>query len=167
MKKNIKVISALMLSTSLFTVSVYADPIIAKSSEVPKITVESNMNVNSSDVLMANKLIENFNIINVIKVNGIITTEIHDNPSTGYTWTFEVSGDPGVLKYTFIDKPESKIQTDDKALKKPLISGEGTDKILTIRGMKPGKAKLKMSLVRLWEKNVESAKVMEFEVLVK
>ncbi|MGB5824613.1 MAG: protease inhibitor I42 family protein [Proteocatella sp.] len=125
------------------------------------------MNVNSSEVLIANKTIENLNLINTIKVNGIISTEVYDNPSTGYTWIFEVTGDPGVLKYTFLDKPVSKTPAYNKASEKPLMCGEGTNKILTIKGLKAGKAKLKMSLVRPWEKNIEPAKVMDFEVLVK
>lgn len=167
MKKNLKFITVLLLSTSMLTFSVYAAPTTSQSSKVPNETVENTMNVNSSDVLIANKMIENLNLINAIKVNGIISTEVYDNPSTGYTWIFEVTGDPGVLTYTFLDKPVSTIQTDDKASEKPLICGEGTNKILTIKGIKSGKAKLKMSLVRPWEKNIEPAKVMEFEVLVK
>jgi len=116
MKKNLKIITALLLSTSMLTFSVYAEPAIAQSAEVSKATAESTMNVNSSEVLIANKTIENLNLINALKVNGIISTEVYDNPSTGYTWIFAVSGDPGVLKYTFLDKPVNTIKTDNKVL---------------------------------------------------
>ncbi len=161
MKKNLKIITAMALSISILSLPVYAVPVQTNS----QATVNT-MNVNTSETLIANKTVENLNLINELKVNGKISTEVYDNPTTGYTWVFEVTGDKGVIDYTFLNKPV-EIKPEEKNTKEPMICGEGTNKILTIKGLKAGKAKLKMSLVRPWEKNVEPAKIMEFEVLVK
>lgn len=157
MRKNLKIITAITLSFSLLSVSAYA---------LPVQTNVNTMNINTSETLIANKTVENLNLINELKVNGKISTEVYDNPTTGYTWVFEVTGDKGVIDYSFLDKP-AEVKIEDKASKEPMICGAGTNKILTIKGLKSGKAKLKMSLVRPWEKNIEPAKIMEFEVLVK
>lgn len=175
MKKNVKIMTAMALAVSMLSAPVYAlsfqtnsKVIVSNASQTSekKDVVENTMNVNNSEALIANKTVENLNLINELKVNGNISTTVYDNPTTGYTWEFEVTGDKDVIEYTFLDKP-SEIKKDDKIDNKPMICGEGAEKLLTIKGLKPGRAKLKMSLVRPWEKDMEPAKIMEFEILVK
>lgn len=175
MKKNVKIMTAMALAVSMLSAPVYALPFQTNSKVIVNSSVavsdkkdvaENTMNINKSEALIANKTVENLNLINELKVNGKISTTVYDNPTTGYSWEFEVTGDKDVIAYTFLDKP-SEIKPEDKISKEPMICGEGAEKLLTIKGIKPGRAKLKMSLVRPWEKDLEPAKIMEFEILVK
>lgn len=153
MKKSLRKTLVLIIAASILVMPVYAAD--SQSKEISK-------NVNTTETLMADKIVENNNLLNEIKVNGKISTEVYENPTTGYTWKFEVTGDKGVIDYTFLDKIN-----DNKVKEEPMICGAGSNKILTIKGLKAGKAKLKMSLVRPWEKDVEPAKIMEFDIVVK
>lgn len=106
-------------------------------------------------------------MLNTIKVKESIQTRIYENPSTGYTWVFEITGDKNVINYTFEVPKLTPQEANATEVIEPAICGAAVEKILTLKGLKSGRATLKMKLVRPWEKNVAPIQTMEFEILVK
>lgn len=172
MNKFVKLLSLTTLSLALMTTGIFAAtpakvPTSGKTTTTTVVTTkDSEMNINTSTDLMANKVTQTNNMLNTLKVKGVVQTKIYENPSTGYTWVFQVTGDQNVIAYTF-EAPVLKDAPKSTNLTEPLICGAGLDKTLTIKGLKAGRATLKMKLVRSWEKNVAPIQTMEFEILVK
>jgi predicted secreted protein len=164
----LKLIGATVLVFSLLANGVFATTAIQKNTIKP--IVPAQVNQTASKVLIANKTIDILNLVNTIKINEVIKTDIYENPSTGYSWNIEVLGDQDAISYTFEFVPvpvKIDAKTSKKIEQKPLICGEGTFKTLAIKGLKPGKATVKMTLLRPWEKNIAPVKTMEFEIEVK
>lgn len=168
MKKTLKFIGVTVLAFSLLSNGVFAATAIQKHTVKP--IAQSQVKPNTPKVLIANKTIDILNLVNTIKINEVIKTDIYENPSTGYSWQIEVLGEKDAISYTFEFLPvpaKIDVKATKKIEQKPLICGEGTLKTLAIKGLKPGKATVKMTLIRPWEKNMEPVKTMEFEIEVK
>lgn len=153
MKHLLKGITLTLVATSLLAGAAFA--------ATPTPTKAININVTES--LIANKKIEVLNLENQLKIGSEMVTEIYDNPSTGYEWKISVTGDSKAISYSLKEK---EVKVDPKAEVKPAICGEGAYKNLVVKGLKAGKATIKMTLVRPWEKNAEPAQTMEFIVNV-
>ncbi len=172
MNKFVKLLSLTTLTLALMTTGMFAAtptkvaPVVKSTTAVTTVNKDAQMNINGSSELIANKITETNNLLNSLKVNGTIQTNLYENPTTGYVWQFQITGDKNVISYTF-EAPVTKTTDSKGTVSTPAICGAGSDKTLTIKGLKPGRATLKMQLVRPWEKNTAPIKTMEFEILVK
>ncbi len=173
MNKIVKLLSLTTLSLALMTTGIFAaTPVKGATTGKTATTVSvvnkaEEMNINNTGELIANKITQTNNLLNTLKVNGTIQTTVYENPTTGYVWQFEITGDKNVISYTFEAPVVKTTDLKTPSATAPVICGAGSDKILTIKGIKAGRATLKMKLVRPWEKNTAPAKTMDFEILVK
>lgn len=123
-----------------------------------------NANVNEGNIMIADRIVENMNMINKVKIGKTISVLVDENVTTGYSWTIKVTGDSKAIKTTFA---EVKNKEDASQMEgKPLICGAGVEKELTVKGIKKGQAIITMTYARSFEKNVEPIKTMVFVVNV-
>lgn len=124
-------------------------------------------NINTGTTLIADRVVENYNMINKVKVGKTITVTVDENVTTGYEWSIKVDGDKKSVKTSFVDaKIEIKDKKTDGQTTQPLICGAGVKKTLEVKGLAPGKATITMTYARPFEKAVEPIKTMVFVVEV-
>lgn len=82
--------------------------------------------------------------------------QLKENPTTGYIWT--------------VDKLESSMlsvsKVDYKADNSQLL-GSGGVRTIRIKTLNPGQTKIRLLMVRPWEKGVVPAKVFELDLKIK
>ncbi len=120
-----------------------------------------NYNINKSKTLQVDKVIKNNDMINILKLNEEMEFKLYENPSTGYLWEITIEGEKDIILYT-----SEFVKDENLDEKKPLICGEGMDKLYKIKGMKEGNVKLKLELKRSFEKDKEAIETREYIVKV-
>lgn len=153
MKKQSRKWGLILVATMAITSLSYADA-----------TLLPNKNISES--LLVEQVITNYNILNELKVGKFMETKISENPSTGYVWNIQVTGDAKSIEFSFKNVEITDESKTDKEVK-PLICGAGVEKTLRIKGLKKGRAVIKMTLTRPWEKNVKPIETRIYMVEVK
>lgn len=121
-------------------------------------------NFNEGKTMIADKIVENMNMVNKVKVGKQISVVVDENVTTGYEWSIKVTGEPKSVKTSFV---EAENKDKEPVIEgKPLICGAGMKKELIVKGVKKGQAVITMTYARPFEKNVEPIKTMVFVVNV-
>lgn len=162
MKQTIKWLGVIGLVLILAT-GVYFAAQCKTSEQANQVDLSQDM---QTEKLMANKKIEIFSLINQMKIGDIKTTELYENMTTGYEWVIEVSGDQNAISYTF-DYATSQLTDVTTTDETGLVCGAGSNKTLTVTGLKKGQATLTMKLVRPWQtENEDPIQEIIYEVEV-
>ncbi|WXR60758.1 protease inhibitor I42 family protein [Peptostreptococcaceae bacterium AGR-M142] len=118
-------------------------------------------NINKFKVLQADKVVKNNDMINILKLNEEMEVKLYENPSTGYLWEITVEGEKDIISYTTEFVKDENLDTN-----KPIICGEGMDKLYKIKGLKEGTIKFKLELKRSFEKDKEAIETREYIIKV-
>lgn len=82
--------------------------------------------------------------------------QLKENPTTGYIWTVDT-----------LDKNMLSISQIDYKAENTQLLGSGGVRTIRIKTLNPGQTKLKLVMVRPWEKGVAPAKTFELTLNVK
>ena len=96
-------------------------------------------------------------VVNNSKLNETVSIKLEENPSTGYTWNYEISG-----------KDAAKLISDNSVyLGKEGVKGAPINRTLNFKILKKGTTKITFKYYRSWEGKQKAIKTIEYKINVK